>query len=51
MSKMPIKLSSVSDADSIAQLASITPSKQIAQTNSLINVFVFIPYSSATSYA
>ena len=51
MSKMPIKLSVVSAADSIAQLASITPSKQIAQTNSLINVFVFIPYSSATSYA
>ncbi len=42
MSKMPIKLSSVSDAEISANPPSITPNKHNAHTQTFINVAVFI---------
>lgn len=42
MSKMPIKLSSVSDAEISANPPSITPNKHNAHTQTFINVIVFI---------
>ena len=42
MSKMPIKLSSVSDADISAKPPSITPNRHNAHTQTFTNVAVFI---------
>lgn len=42
MSKMPIRLSSVSDAEISAKPPSITPNKHNAHTQAFTNVTVFI---------
>ena len=44
MSKMPIKLSSVSDAEISAKPPSITPNRHNTQTHTFTNVTVFIIY-------